>query len=38
MKRDLPTTPAEWLEEIKLAISDAAETIPILPLGRSMRR
>ena len=24
MKRDLPTTPAEWLEEIKLSIADAA--------------
>ena len=24
MKRDLPTTPSGWLEEIKLAIADAA--------------
>jgi hypothetical protein len=24
MKRDLPATPDEWLEEIKLAIADAA--------------
>lgn len=29
MKRDQPTTPEAWLKEIILAISDAAEAIPI---------
>ena len=28
MKRPLPTTPAAWLKEIKLAIADAAEAEP----------
>ena len=28
MKRQLPSTPAEWLEEIKLAIADASEAKP----------
>ena len=28
MKRDQPTTPAEWLDEIRLAIADARKTKP----------
>ena len=28
MKRDQPTTPDEWLDEIKLAVADARETDP----------
>jgi hypothetical protein len=28
MKRNLPATPAEWLEEIEVAIADARETKP----------
>jgi len=28
MKRDQPTTPDDWLEEIKLAIADARKTKP----------
>ncbi len=28
MKRPLPRTPAAWLNEIKLAIADAAEAVP----------
>jgi hypothetical protein len=28
MKRDQPTTPDEWLDEIRLAIADARETGP----------
>jgi hypothetical protein len=28
MKRDQPTTPEEWLDEIRLAIDDARETGP----------
>ena len=28
MKRDQPTTPDEWLAEIRLAIADARETGP----------
>ncbi|MDP7205562.1 MAG: hypothetical protein QGH11_08340 [Pirellulaceae bacterium] len=28
MKRPLPTTPEEWLQEIKLAIADASDTKP----------
>jgi hypothetical protein len=28
MKRPLPSTPAEWLQEIKLAIADAKKTKP----------
>ena len=32
MKRPLPRTPAQWLKEIKLAISDASGTAPFGPL------
>jgi hypothetical protein len=28
MKRDRPTTPAQWLDEIRLAIADARKTKP----------
>jgi hypothetical protein len=33
MKRPLPTKPAEWLEEIKLAIADAADVKLLGPLA-----
>jgi hypothetical protein len=33
MKRPLPRKPAEWLEEIKLAIADAAKAKPFGPLA-----
>ncbi len=32
MKRTLPRTPAQWLEEIRLAIADASEAEPFAPL------
>jgi hypothetical protein len=32
MKRPLPLTPAQWLKEIKLAITDAAEAAPCGPM------
>lgn len=32
MKRPLPSTPAQWLKEIKLAIADANEAVPFGPL------
>ncbi len=32
VKRPLPSTPTEWLKEIKLAIADAAEAVPFGPL------
>ena len=32
MKRPMPTTPAQWLKEIKLAIADAADAEPFGPL------
>jgi hypothetical protein len=32
MKRSLPRTPAQWLKEIKLAITDAAGAAPFGPL------
>ena len=32
MKRPFPSTPAEWLDEIKLALADAREAKPFGPL------
>jgi hypothetical protein len=32
MKRPLPSTPAQWLKEIKVAIADAADAEPFGPI------
>jgi len=32
-KRDLPTTPEEWLQEIRAAYEDAREAIPFGPMA-----
>jgi len=32
MKKPLPRTPAQWLDEIKMAIADAKEAKPLGPL------
>lgn len=33
MKRPLPCTPAQWRDEIRLAIADASEAMPFGPLA-----
>lgn len=49
MKRDQPTTPDDWLDEIKLAIADASgdepvdedleqHTSPSLPIAKLFRK